>query len=131
MTWPEHIVLETLEAAAGDDPTALPVQLAYLAADAVGIDAAELEAARRRALLVLASGGDPHRDLAPDAPAVMTLAADLSTPERRAKLDEALAALRAHAQDLPFVSAALDALIRDPDGAWQLLACALLAEELA
>jgi hypothetical protein len=130
VTWPERIVLETLEAAAPDDPTSLPIQLAYLAADGVGIDAAELEGARRRALLVLAAGGDPHRDLTPEAPAVVTLAADLSTPDRRATLGRALAALHAHAQDLPQVSAALETLIRDPNGAWQLLACALLADEL-
>jgi hypothetical protein len=131
MTWPERLVLETLEEAAATDPTALPVQLTFLAADGVGIDPGELAAARRRAMLVLAAGGDPYRDLGPDARAVVSLAEDLASPERRAALTRALFALRAHAQDLPRATAALEALIRDPESAWLWFACAQLAEELA
>jgi hypothetical protein len=125
----ERIVLETLEEAG--DPDSLPVQLAYLAAARVAIDDAELAAARRRALLVHAAGGDPHRDLAPDASAVTTLAADLATEERRAALRTALHGLHDGARGLPVVSAALDLLVHDLDDAWRWLACALLADELA
>ena len=125
----ERVVLETLEEAR--DPDAMPVQLAYLAAAHVAIDDAELAAARRRALFVHAAGGDPHRDLAPDASAVTTLAADLATEERRAELGAALSDLHAEARGLPVVSAALDLLVHDLDDAWRWLACALLADELA
>ena len=131
VTWPERIVLETLEEAAAGEPGALPVQLAFLAADGVGFDEGELAAARRRAMLVLAAGGDPHRDLGPDTQAVTSLAEDLSSPELRAGLTGALTALRSHAQDLPRVSVVLDALIDDPESAWLWLACALLADELS
>jgi len=125
----ERIVLETLEEAG--DPDSLPVQLAYLAAARVPIDGAELAAARRRAVFVHAAGGDPHRDLAPDASAVSTLAGDLATGERRAALGEALRGLHEEARGLPVVSAALDLLVHDLDDAWRWLACALLADELA
>jgi hypothetical protein len=127
----ERSVLEILEGAAVDDPSALPVQLAYLAAPGVGLDEDELTAALRRALFVQAAGGDPHREPTPDAPAVATLAADVSTAERRAALGFALAALRHEAHGLPLVTGAIEALQADPETAWLLLACALLADELA
>jgi hypothetical protein len=122
------MVLETLEEAG--DPDALPVQLAYLASGRVPIDDAELAAGRRRALFVHAAGGDPHRDLAPDATAVTTLAGDLASAGRRAALAAALHELHDEAHGLPLVSAALDLLVHDPDDAWRWLACALLADEL-
>ena len=75
----------------------------------------ERHAAVRRALLVHAAGGDPHRDPALDDPGVLALARDLDTTERREALIGALPmALRA-----------------DPDRAWRAYACALLADELA
>ena len=40
----------------------------------------------RRALLVFAAGGDLHRDPTLDDPAVVELAGDLDTPERRQAL---------------------------------------------
>jgi len=122
-------VLETLEAAG--NPNALPVQLAYLASERVDFDEGELAAARRRALLVLAAGGDPHRELHADDPAVKELAADLDRPESRAAFAAALADLAAEAAGLPLVSAALDLLAHDEYDAWRWLACALLADELA
>ena len=128
MSGPERMVLEALEEAGA--PDALPVQLAYLASERVPFDEGELAGARRRALLVLASGGDPHRDLDASSPAVATLAADLSSPEHRAAFGAALAALEAEAGGLPLVTAALDLLVHDSDDAWRWLACALLADEL-
>jgi hypothetical protein len=127
----ERRVLEILEGAAVDDPSSLPVQLAYVAAPRVGIEEDELAGALRRALLVQAAGGDPHREPEPDSAAVEELARDLSTPERREALAEALRALSIEAQGLPLVSSALVALLADAETAWLLLACALLADELS
>ena len=114
--------------AEGGDPTAA---LAWIAMQSVELDAGELAAARRRALLLLASGGDPRRDLDPDSRAVASLADDLDTPERRAGLEASIAALRSEANGLPTVASALDGLAADSELAWRWAACGLLAEELA
>jgi hypothetical protein len=127
----ERRVLEILEGAAVDDPSALPVQLAYVASSRVAIDADEQAAGLRRALFVQAAGGDPHREPTPDSPAVEELARDLSTPQRLDALGLALAFLRHEAHGLPLVTAAIETLMSDPETAWLLLACALLADELA
>lgn len=107
----------------------LGVALAWLVRDDVGLDERELNAVRRRAMFVLASGGDPHRDLDLDAVAAERLASELDTPERRAALDEALATL--DTSGLPRVAEAVRRLRADPDLAWRTLALALLADELA
>jgi hypothetical protein len=117
-------LLEQLEA--GGEPTAA---LAYVAAQAVPFDEDELRAVRRRALLLLATGGDPRRGLAPDARAVVATADDLDLPERRAAFSAALAQLRTASDGLPTVSASLDALLADADTAWRWLALAVVAEE--
>jgi hypothetical protein len=109
----------------------LPVALAWLVRDDVGIDEAELNSSRRRAMFVLAAGGDPHRELDVDSVAAERLAAELDSPARRAALRAALAALEADAAGLPGVAEALVALRADPDLAWRSLALALLADELA
>lgn len=121
--------LETLEASAGDTE-AVAAPLAFAAGQAVGLDAAELNAARRRALFVLAAGGDLQRALDPDARAVVGLAADLGTTARRDALTQALRALAAHAADLPVLSAALDSLLQDGELAWRWFCLALLADEM-
>lgn len=105
--------------------------LAYVAGQRVELDPAELTAARRRALLVHAAGGDLRRELALDARAGEVLAADLDGDERRAQLGRGLAALRDDAARLPLVRDALGRLLGDPALAWQAFAVALLAEELA
>lgn len=105
------------------------VSLAYVAAQLLALDEAELAAARRRALFVLAAGGDPHRELDPDSPAVASLARDLDSPELRADLARTLSALAD--PDRPATSAAIDELVADDDLALRTLATALLAEELA
>ena len=69
----------------------------------------------RRALFVFAAGGDLHREPTPDDPAVLELAGDLDSPERRNAL---LAA-----------SDILEAL-GDPGLAWRAYACGLLADAL-
>jgi hypothetical protein len=107
----------------------LPV-LAYVAGLSVTIDADELNAARRRALLLVAAGGDPHRELAIDDRAVKSLAADLYTEERRQQLGRALDALVLRVRDLSRAREAALFLVADVELAWRLYALALLAEEL-
>jgi hypothetical protein len=104
--------------------------LALVAREGVSLPEAELQAALRRALLVLASGGDPHRELELDGRGVTGFAEDLDTPARRAELEASLRALRMQAEGLPRASFLLDALLEDGELAWRSLAVALLAEEL-
>ena len=120
-------LLASVEAGELGDP--LPV-LAYVAGLGVELPEDELARARRRSLLVLAAGGDPHRELEVDAPAVKSLAADLFEEERRAQLAAAIDELAVAARDLPLTREALLFLAADVDLAWRLLALALLAEEI-
>jgi hypothetical protein len=69
----------------------------------------------RRALFVFAAGGDLHREPTLDDPAVLELAADLDSPERRD-------ALLAASTDL--------SSLEDADLAWRAFACGLLADAL-
>jgi hypothetical protein len=117
--------LEQLEASDLD----LAVTLVWLVRESVAIDDDELQAARRRAMFVLAAGGDPHRDLGLDSVAAERLADELDAPGRRQELDTALAAL--DTSGLPRVSAAVQTLRGDPETAWRTLALALLADEIA
>jgi hypothetical protein len=104
--------------------------LAFIAGARVEIAEEELGAARRRAMLVLAAGGDPHRELELNSPAVEALARDLRTAERRAELAEGLQALREQLAGLPLVAALVTRLEDDADLAWRAFALALLADEL-
>jgi hypothetical protein len=118
--------MEGLERVPGDPSPGL----ALLASRSVDVDEAKLSAVRRRALLLLATGGDPHRDLELDGRAVGAVAAELDAPERRAALRTALDELRTQAGGLARVRAALDALLEDDELAWRWVEGALLAEEL-
>jgi hypothetical protein len=122
--------LEELERS-GLDPHSsdLPVILCWLVREHVAIDEEELNGARRRAMFVLAAGGDPHRDLGLDSIAAERLAAELDRPERRARLATALDELPA--EDLPAVTSAVASLHTDPELAWRSFALSLLADELA
>jgi hypothetical protein len=73
----------------------------------------ERNAAVRRALLVHAAGGNLQREPALDDPAVLELAADLDSPERRTALlaSDELAGV-------------------EPELAWRAYACGLLAAAL-
>src|SRR5579885_3468294 len=115
---------------AGELGDPLPV-LAYLAGEGVELDESELNGARRRALLLVAAGGDPHRELGVDDRAVKSLAADLYTEERRDTLGRAVDALVLRVRDLPQTREAALFLAADVDLAWRLYALGLLAEELA
>jgi len=122
--------LEALEAA-GFDPRSgeLLVALVWLVLRELPVADDELNAARRRAMFVLAAGGDPHRDVGPDSVAAERLADELDTPERRAQLAAALDTLPT--DDLPTLSAAVEPLRADPELAWRSFALSLLADELA
>src|SRR3954451_11818630 len=115
--------LEQLEASDLD----LHVVLAWLVHEDVGLGEDELNGARRRAMFVLAAGGDPHRDLDLNTIAAERLAAELDSPERRVALQTALSGL--DAAGLPTVSKGLSALVADPELAWRCLGLALLADE--
>src|SRR4030095_13204602 len=121
-------VLQMLDeaGAAGDIRPAL----ALLAAPEPLIEPDELSPAPRRAMLLLAAGGDPHRELELDGRAVTALAAELDQPERRSKLSRGLEALRPEAAGFSRVSPALEVLLLDASLAWRAYACALLADEL-
>jgi hypothetical protein len=122
--------LENLERSGLDARSSeLLVVLCWLVRDHVAIDEAALNAARRRAMFVLAAGGDPHRDLGLDSIAAERLADELDTPERRTQLANALDELPL--DDLPAVTAAAASLRADPDLAWRSFALSLLADELA
>jgi hypothetical protein len=100
--------------------------LAYLAATELDLDEAEVTAACRRAMLLLAAGGDPRRPLDPAGRAVQALAGDLR--EVAPGLEAAVSALEADAHELPRVGEAL-AAVGGEAHVW--LAVALLAEEVA
>jgi hypothetical protein len=97
------------------------VSVAWIAGRGVDLDPEELQGALRRALLLLAAGGDPRREPELDGRAVTSLAAELDRPERRAELAAALRELRNATAEL----------LTDPDLAWRAFSCALIAEELA
>lgn len=122
--------LESLEAT-HDEPHAceLLVALVWLCLPELPIAGDELNAARRRAMFVLAAGGDPYRELGPDSVAAGRLAAELDTPERRKVLHTALSELDVNG--LPTVAAGVSRLLGEPDLAWRCLGLALLADELA
>ena len=122
--------LEGLESSGyAADSGELLVALAWLCLPELPIPEDELNGARRRAMFVLAAGGDPHRELDLNAVAAERLAAELDTPERRKALHTALSDLPS--EDLPTVSEGVSALLSEPDAAWRCLGLALLADELA
>jgi hypothetical protein len=91
------------------------VVAAYIAGQQVPLTEAERNAAVRRALLVFAAGGGLQRDPELDDPAVLELARDLDTPERRG-------ALLAASEELTALG--------DDELAWRAYACGLLADAL-
>jgi hypothetical protein len=120
-------VLVLLESRSGDD---LLVSLAWLAGREVELDPDEVKAATRRAELLLATGGDPRRELDLDGRAVTAMADDLDDPAARDRLEDALARLTADSEGLAAVSDGLARLRAQPDLAWRSYAGALLAEAI-
>ncbi|MBA3734229.1 MAG: hypothetical protein H0W90_03365 [Actinobacteria bacterium] len=86
------------------------------------LDEADRNAAIRRALFVFAAGGDLHREPTLEDPAVLELAHDLDSPERREALTAAVERLDADPDARE--------RLQDPDLAWRAFACSLLAEAL-
>jgi hypothetical protein len=127
----ERAFLQTLESrlAAGED-VEVEVPLSLLAGKDVEIGEDEVRAAMRRAMQLLAAGGDPRRDLDPEGRAVTALAADLDTPARREALIAGLASLQSAVDGLANVSERLKRLLTDDEQAWRWYACTLLGEEL-
>jgi hypothetical protein len=124
-------VLEWLEAelaSSGDGDAWTP--LAFLAGREVAIDEEELNGSLRRALLLVAAGGDPHRALDLDDRAVTALATEIEAPQRREALVRRLLALSAECEGLPLVADTLAAMAAAPDRAWRAYACSLLVAEL-
>ena len=95
------------------------------------LDPDELKGTVRRAELLLAAGGDPHRELELDGRAVTAVADDLDEPSARDQLEDSLARLAAASEGLAAVSDALARLRAQPDLAWQAYAYAVLAEAIA
>ena len=127
--------LISLERALADDEdteqlaTALVV-LASIAGSELDLDPDEVHAASRRAVLLLAAGGDPARGLDLNGRAVSALALDLDEPHRRSVLAIGLERLRGETAGMQRVSAIVQELAREPEIAWRAFACSLLAEEL-
>jgi hypothetical protein len=120
----EHMLTEA------DAATAV-VTVASAAGRDVDLDEAELRGAARRALFVLAAGGDPERGLDLNGPAVTTFAADIDDGGRRDALSTGLERLRNDAVGLPYVSETVHALLAAPETAWRAFACSLLAQHIA
>lgn len=114
---------------AGELGDPLPV-LAYIAGQSVELDPGDLNGARRRALLLVAAGGDPRRELDVDDRAVKALAADLYNDERREQLGRSIDALVLRVRERAAAREAALFLAADVDLAWRLFSLGLLAEEL-
>ena len=74
--------------------------LAFVAGQQVELDDATRNAAVRRAELLLAAGGDPHRRLELYGRAATAIAADLDSPGARAALQAGLDALEPDTEGL-------------------------------
>jgi len=123
--------LERTLAEGDEDNLAIAVVvLASVAGAEVPLDGEERAGAVRRALLLLAAGGDPSRGPDLGVRAVRALATELDQPERHEILASSLAEIASEAQGLPHVSEALRGLVDAPDVAWRAYACSLLADAL-
>ena len=120
-------LLELLEAGPS---SGLLLGLAWLAGRDLDLDPDEVKAATRRAELLLATGGDPRRELDLDGRAVASMADDLDDEQARDRLEDALARLTADSEGLAAVSDGLARLRAQPDLAWRSYAGALLAEAI-
>lgn len=88
----------------------------------------ELNEALRRALVVRAVGGSPQREVTLDEEAVLRLADELDSVERRHALRLSIESLRGGLG--PQALGAVDTLVADDDFAWRCYAAGQLAAEL-
>jgi hypothetical protein len=114
----------------GDELSVSVVVLASVAGEEVHADPTEVRGAARRALLLLATGGDPERGLDLRGRAVSAIADELRTVDRQLALEAGIRELVVRAKGLPHVSEALHGLADAPDVAWRAYAAGLLAGEL-
>ena len=105
--------------------------VAFAASLSVPLDETALAAPLRRALLLLAAGGDPHRALDVDGRAVRALAVELEALVGDDELAAAFGSVHARARGLPAIEAAAAVLAADPARGRSALALALLGAELA
>ena len=113
------------------EPAEQWTMLCFFAGRQVTIDEDELNAAVRRAELLLAAGGDPRRRLDPFGRAATALADDLDASDRRRALLSGLEALQPEVEGLRGAGESLALLLTDHDLAWKAYATSLLAEALA
>jgi hypothetical protein len=106
------------------------VSICLVAGSEVAFDDDELHAALRRALVVRAVGGDPHRELAFDEEAITRLADELDDEERRDQLRAGLEALRPVVEGRPAVREAIAVLVAESELAWRAFCAARLADAL-
>jgi hypothetical protein len=106
------------------------VSIAWAAGQAVEIPEDELNEALRRALVVRAVEGSPQREVTIDEEAVVRLADELDSDERREALRRSVEALSAVGLGSRAREAA-EALLADDRLAWRCLAAGMLADELA
>jgi len=106
------------------------IVLATMAGADVRVDPDQVQGAARRALFLLAAGGDPERGLDLDGRAVSALAEELRTVDRQLALERGLLDLRLQVQGFPHASEAVHGLINAPDVAWRAYAAGVLAEHL-
>lgn len=112
------------------EPVEQWTMLCFFAGRGVAVEEEEVNAAVRRAELLLAAGGDPRRRLDPFGRAATALADDLDCPERRAQLRAGLEALVTEVEGLRGARESLTLLLADDDLAWKAYATSLLAEAL-
>jgi hypothetical protein len=122
--------LEHVEAS-GPWEAAAAAAAAFAASLSLPLDEAALAGPLRRALLVLAAGGDPHRALDVEARAVRALADDLEALVGDDELAAAFASVHTRARGLPRIEAAAAELAANPVQARSAVALALLGAELA
>lgn len=122
--------LEHLEASGPSEADAAAA-VAFAASLSLHLDEAALAGPVRRALLLLAAGGDPHRALEVDGRAVRALADELQALVGDDELATAFASVHARARGLPRIEAAAAVLAADSKRARSALALALLGTELA
>ena len=106
------------------------IALAMAAGQEIPVPDDEVRGAVRRALFVLAAGGDPSRGLALDGRAVETMADDLDTPFRRKALLAGIEELRAQAGERRAIVEVLDALRDDDTLAWRAYSAARMVEAI-
>jgi hypothetical protein len=107
------------------------VSICLVAGEEVEFDGDELNGALRRALVVRAVGGDPHRELALDEDAVVRLADELANDVRKDQLQLGLASIQQLGKGRPAVQESIVALAADPELAWRAFCAARLADQLA